>query len=569
MIFAPDRNLAAYVAARTGTEVIPVPALGCCPTHQSLSVRDVQEQMAAHPGAEVMVHPETTPPVQALADFIGSTSAMIRRVQETDAATVIVGTEVSILYRMRKLAPDKVLVPASALMSCADMRMITLDLVEEAVRTRAPVVRVDPAVAVGPAGPLSGCSRSAEMERYLVRYGEIFLKSDPVRRRWEEVLLRAGDPRADAGGVAVRTGRGRLWLDGPVDREALSRVFGVVSFSPTAPCLLEDLDRAVLEYMTAHFEDPDKGTFAVRVKRVGTHPFSSQERAASLGSLIGAAHPGLRVDLSNPEITLHVEIRDERCYLYHEVFLGPGGLPPGTQGTLVALVSGGIDSPVAAYMMMKRGCRILPLMVALDGYLDETAVARAEAVVERLRPYQPDIALHVLHDGYLRRAKGVLIRAGQERYTCVLCKRRMYRLAGRVRGQARSAWHRDWRGPGAGREPDPRQSPDPRRRGPASRLPAPERLRQGGDHRDRAPDRDVRDLDHAGHGVPGRPVDADHEGEAGARAGVRGSGRRGPGSVDLSGQSMPSPPLSIAANVTGAEEYILLARQDGSGVSRS
>jgi len=74
---------------------------------------------------------------------------MIRRVQETDAATVIVGTEVSILYRMRKLAPEKALVPASALMSCADMRMITLDLVEEAMRTRAPVVRVDPAVEAG------------------------------------------------------------------------------------------------------------------------------------------------------------------------------------------------------------------------------------------------------------------------------------------------------------------------------------------------------------------------------------------------------------------------------------
>ena len=150
VIFAPDRNLAAYVAARTDKEVIPVPALGCCPTHQALSVRDVEEQRRAHPGAEVMVHPETTPAVQALADFIGSTSAMIRRVQETDAATVIVGTEVSILYRMRKLAPEKVLVPASALMSCADMRMITLDLVEEAVRTRRPEVRVvDPLVAEG------------------------------------------------------------------------------------------------------------------------------------------------------------------------------------------------------------------------------------------------------------------------------------------------------------------------------------------------------------------------------------------------------------------------------------
>jgi thiamine biosynthesis protein ThiI len=266
------------------------------------------------------------------------------------------------------------------------------------------------------------------MERYLVRYGEIFLKSDPVRRNWEEVLAR--EIRERMPGVAVRTGRGRLWVDGPVDRDTLSRIFGVVSFSPTTPCLLEDLDGAMLEYVATRWGDRASGTFAVRVKRVGTHPFSSQEKAASLGALIGTVLPGYRVDLDNPDIALHVEIRDERCYLYHEVFPGQGGLPSGTQGTLVALVSGGIDSPVAAYLMMKRGCRILPLMVALEGYLDETAVARAEAVVERLRRYQPDIALHVLHDGYLKQAKKVLRRARQERYTCVLCKRRMYRLAG-------------------------------------------------------------------------------------------------------------------------------------------
>ncbi len=266
------------------------------------------------------------------------------------------------------------------------------------------------------------------MERYLVRYGEVFLKSDPVRRQWEQVL--ANEIRDRMPGVAVRTGRGRLWVDGPVDRDTLSRIFGVVSFSPTVPCMLDDLDHAVLEYVAACFGDRARHTFAVRVKRVGNHSFSSQEKAAAIGALIGAAHPELRVDLSIPDLTLHVEIRDERCYLYHEVYPGQGGLPPGTQGSLVALVSGGIDSPVAAYMMMRRGCRIFPLMIALDGYLDETAVARAEAVVERLRPYQPDIALHVIQDGYLLSAKGVLRRAGQERYTCVLCKRRMYRLAG-------------------------------------------------------------------------------------------------------------------------------------------
>jgi thiamine biosynthesis protein ThiI len=265
------------------------------------------------------------------------------------------------------------------------------------------------------------------MERYLVRYGEIFLKSDPVRRQWEQTL--AWNIREQLPGVAVRTGRGRLWIDGPVDREALARVFGVVSFSPAVPCFLDDLDRAALVYWADRIEGNRPTTFAVRVRRVGTHPFSSQEKAAALGALIGEAYPALRVDLGEPDVELSVEIRDGRCHLYHETIPGPGGLPLGTQGTLVALVSGGIDSPVAAYMMMKRGCRILPLMVALEGFLDDSAVARAEAVVERLRAYQPGIALHVLHDGYLGKAKEVLRAAGQERYTCVLCKRRMYRLA--------------------------------------------------------------------------------------------------------------------------------------------
>jgi quinolinate synthase len=185
VLFAPDRNLAACVAARTGKEVIRVPALGCCPTHQSLSTGDLETLIGLHPRAEVMVHPETTPAVQALADFVGSTSAMLRQVQETDATTVIVGTDLSILPRMRRLAPHKILVPASHLMSCPDMRMITLDLVEEAVRTRAPVVRVDPRVA---AGARRALERMLEVE-------DDGTPSGPIRRD----VPRADPGRATAG----------------------------------------------------------------------------------------------------------------------------------------------------------------------------------------------------------------------------------------------------------------------------------------------------------------------------------------------------------------------------------
>jgi len=95
----------------------------------------------------------------------------------------------------------------------------------------------------------------------------------------------------------------------------------------------------------------------------------------------------------------------------------------------VALVSGGIDSPVAAWMMMKRGCRIIPLFVALDTLLDETTIDRAKRVVEKLAQYQPGIELTVVSDSYLAIAKEELVHRHLEKYTCIFCKRRMYRLA--------------------------------------------------------------------------------------------------------------------------------------------
>ena len=109
------------------------------------------------------------------------------------------------------------------------------------------------------------------MERYLVRYGENLPQ------------VRPGPPKMGGGarharirdrmpGVAVRTGRGRLWLDGPVDREVLSRVFGVVSFSPTVPCLLEDLDRAVLEYSDGAFQGSGRGHLRGARKAGGQPP---------------------------------------------------------------------------------------------------------------------------------------------------------------------------------------------------------------------------------------------------------------------------------------------------------
>ena len=264
-------------------------------------------------------------------------------------------------------------------------------------------------------------------KKWLVRYSEIFLKSDPVRRHWERVLIT--NIRQQMPEVKIKNERGRIWLTGDVDPVKLRHIFGIVSFSEVEHVPREvTLEDAVIEYGRAHGL-PTAKTFALRIKRVGKHDFSSNDKAIELGDVVRMAFPHLKVNLATPEVEIHVEIRQDECYLYDTVIKGAGGLPLGVEGTLVALVSGGIDSPVATYMMMKRGCRIVPIFVALDTFLDETVLARAERVVDVLRQYQPDIRLRVIHDSYLAAAKKELARNHQEKYTCLFCKRRMYRIA--------------------------------------------------------------------------------------------------------------------------------------------
>ena len=263
-------------------------------------------------------------------------------------------------------------------------------------------------------------------KQWLIRYSEIFLKSDPVRRQWENTLI--ANIREVMPGVHVRNERGRIWLDGEVRPELLKNIFGIVSFSEVEHIKLDEIEAYLPDYCRRHGIEQAK-TFAIKIKRVGTHPFSSNDKAIEYGNLLRAEFPHIKVNLAHPDKEIHIEIRSDEVYLYDNVMKAVGGLPLGVEGTLVALVSGGIDSPVAAWMMMKRGCRILPVFVALDTFLDETTIARAERVVEALARYQPGIRLTVINDAYLAVAKQELVSRHLEKYTCIFCKRRMYRVA--------------------------------------------------------------------------------------------------------------------------------------------
>lgn len=125
MLMVPDRNLAQYTASRTSKKIHLWE--GCCPIHDRLSPEDIRKARAAHPDALFMAHPECRPETLELADVIASTSGMIRYAEESDKKSFIVGTEIGLLYPLKKANPDKEFFPASETMECPDMKKISLE----------------------------------------------------------------------------------------------------------------------------------------------------------------------------------------------------------------------------------------------------------------------------------------------------------------------------------------------------------------------------------------------------------------------------------------------------------
>lgn len=128
VLFGPDHNLALYLQKKTDKKIVPIPERGFCPTHQLFLEEDVLLAKAQEPGAVVMAHPECTPGVLGVADFIGSTSQMCRYASRCDAKCFIVATEVGLLHRLRKENPGKTFVAAYEGAVCPNMKRNTLEL---------------------------------------------------------------------------------------------------------------------------------------------------------------------------------------------------------------------------------------------------------------------------------------------------------------------------------------------------------------------------------------------------------------------------------------------------------
>lgn len=228
---------------------------------------------------------------------------------------------------------------------------------------------------------------------------------------------------------------GRIFIETVYSRsaaEAAADVFGVVSTSPaaTAESSLEKAASACAGLARGFIGEGE--SFAIRARRSGNHPFSSADIGKTCGDAVWSSleedgiHP--RVNLSSPDKEIHVEMRQNLAYIYLETFKGVGGLPLGTQGSMVVLISGGLDSPVAAWLMMKRGVKIIPVYCNNTPYAQSAARERAFDCIRQLQKWAPGYQFRTYELPHGPNLQS-FIEICNRKNTCLLCKRMMYREA--------------------------------------------------------------------------------------------------------------------------------------------
>ena len=243
-------------------------------------------------------------------------------------------------------------------------------------------------------------------QSFLIKYGEIGIKGKN-RYVFEEALMKqiSHALKPVEGEFEVTREQGRIYVDALGDYDyddavlAMSRVFGIVGICPMVRVEdqgFEQLAKDVIKYLDDVYPDKNK-TFKVNSRRARKNfPLNSQEINAQLGGLILDAYPEMKVDVHNPDIMLNVEIRS-MINIYSIIIPGPGGMPVGTSGKAMLLLSGGIDSPVAGYMIAKRGVTIDATYFHAPPYTSERAKQKVVDLAKIVAQYSGPIKLNIVN----------------------------------------------------------------------------------------------------------------------------------------------------------------------------
>jgi thiamine biosynthesis protein ThiI len=240
---------------------------------------------------------------------------------------------------------------------------------------------------------------------FLIKYAEIGIKGknryifeNALRDQIKNVLRDLGD-------YLVTKEQGRIYIECPKDYdyeetiEALKRVFGIAQICPVMiidTTEWEPLQKAVGDFVEEKYMDRNF-TFKMEAKRGNkNYPITSPEICIEMGAYLLKRFPELKVDVHKPDIKIMVEVR-AKAYIYSEVIDGPGGMPVGTAGKAMLLLSGGIDSPVAGYMVSKRGVTIDAVYFHAPPYTSERAKQKVVDLAKLISKYTGPIKLHVIN----------------------------------------------------------------------------------------------------------------------------------------------------------------------------
>ena len=280
----------------------------------------------------------------------------------------------------------------------------------------------------------------------IIRFsGELWLKKVWTRKQYEKRLARnlkqtLKHHQVSYNELVRRHGRFYLKTDSAVDAaQTLTKVFGISSVSPAIE-VSPNIDKIIeksLFLAGSLLKEGDR--FAVQCKRVGKQGYSSADVRKLLGQRVldeFGEKLDVSVDLGSPDVVLGVEVRDDQAFVYSQTIDAAGGMPLGVQPKLVGLLSGGTDSAVGLWLVMKRGSPVVPVYFDNSPFTDDAATERALNVAKVLFEWAvgfPRRVYVVQHGENLKQ-----IMETHRKYSCLLCKRMMYRVAERLAEQYRA-----------------------------------------------------------------------------------------------------------------------------------
>lgn len=268
------------------------------------------------------------------------------------------------------------------------------------------------------------------MNRVVVHYHEVALKRGNRRAFVAQLVDNIGRTLRGTGVRRVRAVPGRIVIsltpgaDWPEISRRLQGVFGIANYSLSrrSERTIDDMTACVLDTLDGR----TFGTFAVRTKRADkSFPLPSPEISRVIGTAV-QARTNAAVDLDEPQLTINVEVVQGEAFVTFERLPGPGGLPVSTSGTVLALLSGGIDSPVAAYRMMRRGCRVEFVHFHGAPYQDRSSRDKVMELARLLTRYELESRLHLIAFGEVQRQ---IVAQVRRPYRVVLYRRMMMRIA--------------------------------------------------------------------------------------------------------------------------------------------